>query len=130
MFPTSGVSDSTVTLSVLSATAQQLATGVYQATVVLEAPGAAPSRVDVPVQLRIGGATPPAPRFTTEGVVNAASFRNALAPGMLFSIVGDNLAQTEQTATRLPLATSMGGTIECQSEKGRGSRFTICLPAA
>ncbi|MFN0166501.1 MAG: trypsin-like peptidase domain-containing protein [Bryobacteraceae bacterium] len=111
VFPTAGVSDSTLTLSVLSLTAQQLAAGVYQATVSVDAPGAEPSRIELPVQLRIGGAAPPPPRFTRDGVVNAASFRNALATGMLFTILGENLAQSDQSATRLPLATSMGGTL-------------------
>lgn len=109
--PLSGTSDASILLSVSSLTAGRLAAGAYQATLVIEAPGAAPARIEVPVHLRIGGSAPPPPQFSSGSVVNAASFRDLLAPGMLFTIAGTNLSQTEAFATRLPLPSSLGGTV-------------------
>jgi uncharacterized protein (TIGR03437 family) len=50
------------------------------------------------------------PLLTREGVVNAASFTTALAPGSLISIFGRMLSTDETGAGRLPLPAELGGT--------------------
>ena len=50
------------------------------------------------------------PILIAAGVVNAASFTTALAPGSLVSIFGRMLATEEGGVNRLPLPTEMGGT--------------------
>ncbi len=55
---------------------------------------------------------PPAsrPATTASGVVNAASFGQAVAPGSLVSLFGTNLAPAAQVAVRQPLPTQMNAT--------------------
>lgn len=51
----------------------------------------------------------PAPVISQDGVVNAASFTGALAPGALVSIFGWHLAAEEKSAASLPLPAEMAG---------------------
>lgn len=57
-----------------------------------------------------GSAAAARPAVNRGGVVNAASNRAPLAPGMLISIYGTNLAGTTASATRFPLPVEMAGT--------------------
>jgi len=66
---------------------------------------AAPQIVAVPVTLVVGGSS----NVTIGGVSNAASGQVALAPGMLMSVYGSNLAPQQQHAGSLPLPLSMQG---------------------
>lgn len=50
------------------------------------------------------------PEIAAGGVVNAASFTAKVAPGSLFSIFGTSLATAAQSATSLPLPSSLAGT--------------------
>ncbi len=52
----------------------------------------------------------PRPAVNRSGVVNAASYRAPLAPGMLISIFGANLARTAASASAFPLPVEMLGT--------------------
>jgi len=105
-FPLSGAGSMDMSLS---ASPAGLAQGVYSATLIVEAPQASPPRIDVPVQLAVGVAGSTRPIFSTAGIVNAASSAAQLAPGMLFTIYGQNLsAQTELAAT-VPMPREMGG---------------------
>jgi uncharacterized protein (TIGR03437 family) len=106
MFPASGTGEGTIALRPFTSV---LSPGIYEARVILEAPLAEPARVEVPVRLLLG-VQPAAPRLTAASVVNAASYRTELAPGMLFTIMGENLAIAEQQATRVPLPLSMSAT--------------------
>jgi len=55
---------------------------------------------------------PAAPAFTAQGVVNGASFANALSPGTVASLFGTNLAPaTPAGATFVPLPENLGGVI-------------------
>ncbi len=49
------------------------------------------------------------PILSAAGVVNAASFTTALAPGSLISVFGRKLATEEAFAARLPLPVELGG---------------------
>jgi len=51
----------------------------------------------------------PLPLLTAEGVVNAASFSTAVAPGSLVSLFGRNLAPEDTSASGTPLPKDMGG---------------------
>lgn len=51
------------------------------------------------------------PEIAAGGVVNGASFQSKVAPGSLFSIFGTSLATTTDSASALPLATNIGGTV-------------------
>lgn len=53
-------------------------------------------------------ATIPVPSLPAAGVVNAASYRQALAPGAIFSIFGNGLAASTETAGSLPLPQTLG----------------------
>ncbi len=53
---------------------------------------------------------PPPNPVTLDGIVNAASFTPAMAPGSLISIFGRRLATAEGRATRLPLPEQLSGT--------------------
>jgi uncharacterized protein (TIGR03437 family) len=52
----------------------------------------------------------PTPATSSDGILNAASFLPALAPGALFSIFGTNLAATTAQFSTTPLPVSLGGT--------------------
>jgi uncharacterized protein (TIGR03437 family) len=54
-------------------------------------------------------ATPPA--INAGGIVNAASFERAVAPGGLATLFGTNLSPGTQIATRFPLPTQMNATM-------------------
>ncbi len=61
------------------------------------APGGASQTLTAPTSVQITRApaftvAPPSPRFTAEGVVNAASFRPAVSPGEIVSIFGSGLS--------------------------------------
>ena len=105
-FPLSGAGSADITLS---ASAAGLAQGVYSATLVVEAPQALPPRIDVPVQLAVGVAGSTRPLFSTASVVNAASSVAQLAPGMLFTVYGQNLALSTELAAAVPMPRELGG---------------------
>jgi uncharacterized protein (TIGR03437 family) len=90
-------------LAIRAATAG-LSNGAYQATIAIEAPGAVPDHRTIPVVLVVGASD-----ATIGGVANAASFRQAFAPGMLLSVFGDSLSSVRQSASRLPLPLSLSG---------------------
>ena len=50
------------------------------------------------------------PTIAAGGVVNAASFTPKVAPGSLFSIFGSDMASATESASSLPLSTSLAGT--------------------
>ncbi|MDA1234671.1 MAG: hypothetical protein O3A53_07710 [Acidobacteria bacterium] len=54
-------------------------------------------------------ATPLVPSISASGVVDAASFRAAIAPGGLASLFGTELAGVTAAATSLPLPTTLAG---------------------
>ena len=79
-------------------------------------PGVVHVRASLPDSLRITpkvftatarAALAPAPSVPAAGVVNAASYRQALAPGVIFSIFGTGLAAGTEAAGTLPLPTML-----------------------
>jgi len=105
-FPLSGVGSSTISMAAVSTL---LATGTYDASLVVDAPGATPPQITIPILMIVGSQALPRPSFQGRAVVNAASFAAPLAPGMLFTIIGENLGTAEAFASRIPLATAMAG---------------------
>ncbi len=57
-----------------------------------------------------GPASAQTPNVNDNGVVDAASFRQPVAPGSIVSIFGTNFASGLATASTVPLSTSLGGT--------------------
>ncbi len=53
---------------------------------------------------------PVMPKIAASGIVNSASFQTVIAPGILFSIFGLNLALAPQQALAVPLPTNLAGT--------------------
>jgi len=51
----------------------------------------------------------PAPQVTSNGIVNAASYKAQVSPGALASIFGSNFAGAESIAGGVPLPTSLAG---------------------
>jgi uncharacterized protein (TIGR03437 family) len=82
-----------------------LARGVYSATLVIQAPNAAPQYLNVPVTLTVGASS----AISIAAVANAASFKAGFAPGMVMSVFGSQLASSTQTASTLPLPLTMAG---------------------
>ena len=66
---------------------------------------------------------PPAapPKINPGGIVNAASFEAAVAPGSLATLFGVNLSPGAQTAVRLPLPTQMNATFVVIRSEGNAS---------
>jgi len=89
----------------LMASTSGLATGVYNATLLIQAANAVPQYVEVPVVLLVG----PSGGTAIGGVTNGASFQQAFAPGMILSVFGSQLAASTQAASSLPLPATLGG---------------------
>ena len=51
-----------------------------------------------------------APTITPGGVVNAADYTAAVAPGMLIAVFGDSMASKVSSAAGTPLPTALDGT--------------------
>jgi uncharacterized protein (TIGR03437 family) len=103
VFPLSGVGSGALTFT---ASPAGVAAGQHVAVLIIEAAGVTP--VEIPVTLIAGAQAGSRPNFSIQSVVNAASFQRALAPGMLFTIGGTNLAASEAFAPRVPLPYTMG----------------------
>jgi len=89
----------------LTASPAGLATGVYNATLLIQTTGASPQFTSVPVVLVVGGSS----LVTIGAVTNAASYKTQVAPGMLMTVWGTNLAPASQHAPSVPLPWSMQG---------------------
>ncbi len=87
------------------ASATGLSPGVYTATLVFQSLNTSPKFVNVPVTLVVGAST----SINVSGVVNAASFAKAAAPGMYMDVMGTGLAPTSEPATVSPLPLSLSG---------------------
>lgn len=83
----------------LTANAADLASGAYRATLILQSAGTIPQFLEVPVTLVVGAQ----PTMLIDRIANAASFQEAVAPGMLASVFGAQLAPSPSQATSLPL---------------------------
>jgi len=84
-----------------------LANGVYSAILVVQAVNASPQDVNVPVTFVVGASS----SATIAGIANGASFKTALAPGMVMSIFGSQLAPpgTSLAASLVPLPLNLAG---------------------
>jgi uncharacterized protein (TIGR03437 family) len=100
--PASGTGSGAMKVTVNSA---GLSRGAYQAIVVVEAGGALPQALQVPVTLVVGTS----PTTTITAVANGASYAQAFAPGMLLSVFGTQLAGVTRPASSLPLPLELGG---------------------
>jgi len=89
----------------LTANPASLAVGAYYAFVNVQAPGALPQFITIPVSFVVGAAD----SISIGGVVNAASFQNVAAPGMVLSVFGTGLAPGVSVASSLPLPISLVG---------------------
>jgi uncharacterized protein (TIGR03437 family) len=99
---TSGTGSAAVTIS---ASATGLSRGAWNATVVVQAAGAVPQAVSVPVTFVVGASA----TTSIQGVANGASFTTDYAPGMVLSVFGTQLASGTGSASSLPLPLSMFG---------------------
>ncbi len=88
--PISGVSDSTGKFSFTAKIGAGTTPGALNITASFAIPGGASGSVNFVVT--VTSPTPPAPVFTTNGIVNAASFRAGMAPGSLATLFGSNLS--------------------------------------
>jgi uncharacterized protein (TIGR03437 family) len=82
-----------------------LANGVYNATLIIQATGALPQFIEVPVVFTVGASS----AMNIGGVTNGASFQQGFAPGMILSVFGTQLAPSVQAAASLPLPQTMAG---------------------
>jgi uncharacterized protein (TIGR03437 family) len=100
--PLTGTGPAQLKLQVSSAA---LVKGVYNATLVIQVLNAIPQYFTVPVVLVVG------PSFTTSigAVTNAASGQSAIAPGVLATVWGSQLAPATQQAGSLPLPLAIEG---------------------
>jgi uncharacterized protein (TIGR03437 family) len=80
-----------------------LSNGVYNATILIRSTNASPQYISVPVFFTVGTAA----ATQIDGVSNTFTGSRALAPGMLASIYGLQLAPQTQHAPSLPLPLSM-----------------------
>jgi len=88
----------------LMASTAGLSPGVYNATLLIQAPNAVPQFVEVPVVFQVGSSG-----ATIGGVTNGASYQPVCAPGMILSVFGTGLAPSTQLDGALPLPLSMVG---------------------
>ncbi|HUI56348.1 MAG TPA: protease pro-enzyme activation domain-containing protein [Bryobacteraceae bacterium] len=88
----------------LQASAAGLSTGVYNATLLIQAANAVPQYLEVPVVFMVG-----ATGTSIAGLTNGASFAQVYAPGMLASIFGSQLAPSVQIVTNPPLPSVLSG---------------------
>lgn len=72
------------------------------------------------LMLQLGSSTGTVAPFVPDGgIVDAASYRPVVAPGIIFSIFGQNLAPVEKSAERVPLPYNMGGvSVQVQDPAG------------
>lgn len=89
----------------ITANGSGLASGVYRATVILDGTNTTPQSLEVPVTLLVGGTS----SVRIDGVTNAASFQTAIAPGMLATVFGSQLASQPQLAAAIPLPLQVQG---------------------
>jgi uncharacterized protein (TIGR03437 family) len=89
----------------LAASAAGLSNGVYMAKLIFQSEFMTPQFIEVPVVFLVGVSG----GSTITGAQNAASFKQAFAPGMLMSAYGTKLANSTQSATSLPLPTWLDG---------------------
>ena len=83
----------------LTANASALRDGVYRATLILQGTDTLPQFLEVPVTLEAGVSQ----SMSIDGVTNAASYQLAVAPGMMATVFGSQLAPEPVVATSLPL---------------------------
>jgi uncharacterized protein (TIGR03437 family) len=99
--PLSGNASGPITLQ---ASAAGLSNGAYRAMLAIEAPGANPQSIMLPVTFVVGAGT-----AKIAAATNAASFQSVYAPGMLMSVFGSGLTSTLSQARVLPLPYDMAG---------------------
>jgi len=80
--------------------------GAYRATILLQSQNAVPQYINVPVMFVIGGSAT-APSITS--ILNAASYKAPISPGMLAMVSGTGLAGSTVIAAGNPLPYSSGG---------------------
>jgi uncharacterized protein (TIGR03437 family) len=91
----------------VAANPEGLAPGVYTGTLSVSAADAFNTPQTITVKLTVKA---PAPVISAGGIVNAASYRfDAIAPGTLISIFGENLAPSERRAESAPWPTALNG---------------------
>lgn len=90
---------------ILTASGAGFEPGVYRATIVIQSPDAMPATVNVPVMFVNGSAS----GMAITSVANAATFQNAVSPGMLLSVFGTQLAGSPSQSSATPLPFSLGG---------------------
>jgi len=89
----------------LTANPSGLANGVYTATIVLKGIGAVPQFLELPVTFVVGAST----AIRVDAVTNAASFAQAVAPGMLAAVFGSQLSPSTAQNSTIPLPLQTNG---------------------
>jgi uncharacterized protein (TIGR03437 family) len=103
---TAQVAPNTMTVSA-TASASGLSPGVYSGSISI-ATNAANGTITIPAELTVLAAGPPVASFG--GVVNSGAFDNALAPGSVAALFGEQLStQDPAQATQVPLAEELNG---------------------
>lgn len=102
--PSSGTNRATITIA---ANASGLPEGVYTGSVTIMGTGNTVLMV-IPVTLVVGPSAAAMPLIGSGGTVNGASFLPGVAPGSIASLFGTSLARDTQTASSIPLPTSLG----------------------
>jgi adhesin/invasin len=107
----SPASDTTPGTATVAVDPTSLPSGVFSGFITFTPTDVTISPVSVPVTLIVGcGASScPTPPPAAEAVTNAASFQAGGAPGEIQALFGSFLAGSPQSATTLPLPTSLGG---------------------
>jgi uncharacterized protein (TIGR03437 family) len=100
--PVSGTGSGQLTVT---ANGTGLSTGVYNATLVIQAADSAPQYLNVPFPFVIGISA----QTSIAAVTNVFSGGTGLAPGMLASVYGTDLSNETQAAGKIPLPLTLAG---------------------